>query len=68
MLSLPDMGVILLVVLIVFGPGKLPDVGKALGSGIRHFKKAVEEEPEKNEALKLTEKTPAEEETQQPKV
>lgn len=32
---------ILIVVLIVFGPGKLPDVGKALGKSIREFKSAT---------------------------
>lgn len=32
---------ILVVVLIIFGPGKLPDVGKALGKSIREFKSAT---------------------------
>lgn len=32
---------VLIVVLIVFGPGKLPDVGKALGKSIREFKSAT---------------------------
>lgn len=32
---------ILVVVLIVFGPGKLPDVGKAVGKSIREFKSAT---------------------------
>jgi sec-independent protein translocase protein TatA len=31
---------ILLIVLIIFGPGKLPDVGNAIGRGIREFRKA----------------------------
>lgn len=35
--------VILVIALIVFGPGKLPQVGKALGSSIREFKKASRE-------------------------
>lgn len=42
---------ILVVVLIVFGPGKLPEVGKALGKGLRDMRSAFsgneEEEPEK---------------------
>jgi sec-independent protein translocase protein TatA len=41
---------VLIVVLIVFGPGKLPDVGKALGRGIHDFKKATNQEPEEAEA------------------
>lgn len=32
---------ILLIVLILFGPGKLPELGKGLGKGIREFKDAV---------------------------
>ncbi|MBF0410430.1 MAG: twin-arginine translocase TatA/TatE family subunit [Candidatus Riflebacteria bacterium] len=32
--------VILIIVLILFGPGKLPEIGKAVGRGIREFKKA----------------------------
>lgn len=34
---------ILIVVLVIFGPGKLPDVGKGLGEAIRGFKKALDE-------------------------
>jgi len=32
---------ILLIVLIIFGPGKLPDLGRGLGKGIREFKDAI---------------------------
>jgi sec-independent protein translocase protein TatA len=32
---------ILLIVLIIFGPGKLPELGKGLGKGIREFKDAM---------------------------
>jgi sec-independent protein translocase protein TatA len=32
---------ILLIVLIIFGPGKLPDLGRGLGKGIKEFKDAV---------------------------
>jgi len=32
---------ILLIVLILFGPGKLPDLGRGLGKGIREFKDAM---------------------------
>lgn len=34
--------VILVVALLIFGPGKLPEIGSALGRGIRDFRKAVE--------------------------
>ena len=32
---------ILLIVLIIFGPGKLPELGRGLGKGIREFKEAM---------------------------
>lgn len=35
-----ELFVILILALIIFGPGKLPDVGKALGKAIGEFKKA----------------------------
>ena len=45
-----ELVLIVLVVLIIFGAGKLPSVGKALGKGIREFKSAregVDDESEK---------------------
>ncbi|WP_434509942.1 twin-arginine translocase TatA/TatE family subunit [Desulfitobacterium sp. AusDCA] len=46
----PTTGVIVLIVaLIIFGPGKLPDIGKALGRGINEFKVASNEELGKKE-------------------
>jgi len=46
-LGVPEMIVILIVALILFGPGKLPDLGSSLGKAIRDFKKAMEEPAEK---------------------
>jgi len=34
---------LLVIVLIIFGPGKLPDIGSAVGKGIREFRKASSE-------------------------
>ncbi|MET0584102.1 MAG: twin-arginine translocase TatA/TatE family subunit [Candidatus Binatia bacterium] len=42
-LGAPELVVIFLVALIVFGPSKLPEFGKSLGEAIRGFKKAVNE-------------------------
>ncbi len=39
-IGLPELILIMIVGLIVFGPGKLPEVGRALGKGLREFKKA----------------------------
>ena len=36
----PELIILLVVVLIVFGPGKLPDIGNAVGRGVREFRKA----------------------------
>ncbi|MCX5859803.1 MAG: twin-arginine translocase TatA/TatE family subunit [Proteobacteria bacterium] len=36
--------IILVIVLIIFGAGKLPDVGTAIGKGIRNFKKATKDD------------------------
>ena len=41
-----EVGLILLIILIVFGVGKLPQVGEALGTGIRAFRKSQQEEEE----------------------
>jgi sec-independent protein translocase protein TatA len=41
-LRLPELLIILVVVVLVFGAKKLPDLGDALGKGIRAFKKASE--------------------------
>jgi len=45
-----EIGLILLIILIVFGVGKLPQVGSAIGKGIRSFKKAQAGEDEEDEA------------------
>jgi len=38
-----ELVVILFIVLIIFGAGKLPEVGSALGKGIRNFRKSLKE-------------------------
>ena len=53
MFSMPDMAVILVVILVIFGAGKLPEIGSALGKGLKDFKKAVEEEPPKKPEEKI---------------
>ena len=44
--------VILIIVMIVFGAGKLPELGAGIGKGIRNFKEAVKDE-EKKEPEKI---------------
>jgi sec-independent protein translocase protein TatA len=45
-LGVPELIVIAVIALVVFGPGKLPEMGKSLGEAIRGFKKAVDEPDE----------------------
>lgn len=40
---LPEVIIVLVVILIIWGPGKLPDMGAAMGKGIREFRKASSE-------------------------
>ena len=45
-LGMPELLVILVIVLIIFGAGKLPEIGGAIGKGIKNFKKSVHESEE----------------------
>ena len=40
-LGVPELLIILLIVLIIFGASKLPQLGKGLGQGLRNFKDSV---------------------------
>jgi sec-independent protein translocase protein TatA len=40
-IGVPELIVILVIVLIIFGAGKLPEIGSAIGKGIKNFKKSV---------------------------
>jgi sec-independent protein translocase protein TatA len=40
-LGVPELSIIVVLVLILFGPGKLPHVMKSLGDGVKHFKDAA---------------------------
>ena len=40
-IGVPELILILIVALVIFGPGKLPEVGKSLGRGIGEFKEAL---------------------------
>ncbi len=43
-LGMPELIIILIIALIVFGAGKLPQIGENLGKAIRNFKSATEKE------------------------
>jgi sec-independent protein translocase protein TatA len=46
--SMPELVLILVIALVVFGPGKLPEVGKALGKGLQEFRRATSGESVKS--------------------
>ena len=48
-IGLPELLVILFIALLLFGPGKLPEVGRSLGKTVYEFKKALAEIREDSE-------------------
>ena len=50
-LGIPELLMILLIVVLIFGASKLPLLGKGLGEGIRNFKKGIKSDDSKT-ALK----------------
>ena len=52
-IGMPELLIILVIILIIFGVGKLPEIGSALGKGIKNFKKSMNENNEiTNQATK----------------
>lgn len=45
-LGLPELLIILVIVVLLFGAGRLPQIGAGIGEGIRNFKKAMKEKNE----------------------
>ncbi len=45
-LGIPELLIILVIVVLLFGAGKLPQIGSGLGEGIRNFKKSMKEKNE----------------------
>ena len=46
-LGMPELIVILVIIVIIFGAGKLPEIGTGIGKGIKNFKKATKDEEAK---------------------
>ena len=61
-IGMPELLIVLVIIIIIFGVGKLPEIGGALGKGIREFRtaqqgldeetKATEEKQEEKEEVK----------------
>ena len=45
-MGMPELLIILVIIVIIFGVGKLPEIGSALGKGIKNFKKSMNENNE----------------------
>ena len=62
-IGMPELIIILIIILIIFGAGKLPQIGSGIGQGIKNFKKATNEPPEEipppEEEKKKTPEDPA---------
>ncbi len=43
-LGMPELVVILVIIVIIFGAGKLPEIGSGIGKGIKNFKEATKKE------------------------
>ena len=55
-IGMPELIIILIIILVIFGAGKLPEIGSGIGKGIKNFKKAakeVDETPDKEETPRL---------------
>ncbi|MFP4452049.1 MAG: twin-arginine translocase TatA/TatE family subunit [Desulfobacterales bacterium] len=55
-LGMPELIVILVIILIIFGAGKMPEIGSGIGKGIRNFKKAISSDDTTSEQIETAEK------------
>ncbi|OQA54122.1 MAG: Sec-independent protein translocase protein TatA [Candidatus Omnitrophica bacterium ADurb.Bin277] len=56
-LGMQELVIILVIIMIIFGAGKLPEIGGAIGKGIKNFKRSVNEpEKEEEETKKIDDK------------
>ena len=42
-IGFPELMIILVIIMIIFGAGKLPEIGSAFGNSIKNFKKSMKE-------------------------
>ncbi len=57
-IGMPELIIILVIILIIFGAGKLPEIGAGMGKAIRNFKGATSDS-EKKEPEKIDDKSNA---------
>lgn len=56
-IGMPELIIIMIIILIIFGAGKLPEIGSGIGKGIKNFKKATNEPLDEIEKPKETKET-----------
>jgi len=66
-LGVPELLIILALVLVIFGPRRLKNIGSELGNAIKGFRTAVKEEPESQAEEKVIEGQPQQAETTETK-
>ncbi len=59
-----ELAIVLIIALVIFGPKRLPDLGRSLGSGMREFKDSISGKSDEEKTLEetkreLTEQSPA---------
>ena len=52
-IGFPELMIILVIIMIIFGAGKLPEIGAAFGNSIKNFKKSMKEAEESEDLPKL---------------
>ncbi len=55
-IGMPELIVVLVIIMIIFGAGKLPEIGSGIGKGIRNFKNAVSGDESESKTEKLEDK------------
>ncbi|HET7293829.1 MAG TPA: twin-arginine translocase TatA/TatE family subunit [Vicinamibacteria bacterium] len=55
-LGFPELILIFVIVIVIFGTSRIPELGKGLGEGIRNFKKAIKDDEGKPSNKELEEK------------
>ena len=48
-LGLPEMLLVLVIIILIFGASRLPELGRGVGEGIRNFKRSLRDEPSDDE-------------------
>ena len=56
-LGIPELLIIFVIIMVLFGASRLPQMGRGLGEGIRNFKKGLKEMNEDDEPDQIPEKT-----------